>query len=67
MAIVALVALAVLLGVLVMRSRGRRTPTQQASAAQQTMAPQIFCAKCGKENPASNEFCISCGNKLKSS
>jgi hypothetical protein len=59
--IIAALVLAVVLGVLVMRSRGRRKATQQVGA------PRTFCGKCGTENPASSEFCTSCGNKLKES
>ena len=59
--IAALAVLVILFAVLAMRGRGRRSVPQQ-------MAPtRTFCGKCGAENPASNEFCASCGNKLKSS
>lgn len=55
-----LALLVILLAALAMRGRGggRATP-------QQPGAPRVFCGKCGTENPASNEFCASCGNKLK--
>jgi hypothetical protein len=66
-AIIALVAVVAVLGVLLMRSRGRRTLTQQTAGPQQTTALRTFCGKCGAENPASNQFCISCGSKLKRS
>jgi hypothetical protein len=55
-----LVLLVILLAALAMRGRGggRAAPKQPG-------APRLFCGKCGTENPASNEFCASCGNKLK--
>lgn len=56
----ALLALAVVLGVLAMRGR------RQHGVAQPT-GSQIFCSKCGTGNPASNKFCRGCGNKLNSS
>ena len=59
--IAVLILLVTLLAALAMRSRGRRTFPQQ-------MAPsRVFCGKCRAENPASNEFCGSCGNRLKRS
>lgn len=66
--VLAVLVLAVVgLGVLAMRRRGRRTTTQ-ASLSKSSLkagAPRTFCGKCGTENPASNEFCVNCGNKLK--
>ena len=59
--IIALLALAAVLGVLAMRSR------RQHGAPQPTGSSGIFCSKCGTGNPASNEFCRGCGNKLKGS
>ena len=59
--IAALVALVVVLGVVVMRGRGRHAATQPAGAT------GTFCGKCGAENPASSQFCTNCGNKLKES
>jgi len=59
--IAALAVLVILFAAISMRGRGRRAVPQQ-------MAPsRTFCGKCGAENPASNEFCVSCGNKLKGS
>ena len=59
--IAVLILLVTLLAALAMRRRGRRTFPQQ-------MAPsRVFCGKCRAENPASNEFCGSCGNRLKRS
>jgi hypothetical protein len=58
--IATLALLVILFAALSMRSRGRRTIPQQEGVS------RIFCGKCGKENPASNEFCVSCGHKLKS-
>ena len=59
--IAALAALVILFAVLAMRGRSR-------PAAPQQMGPsRIFCGKCGAENPASNEFCQGCGQKLSSS
>jgi hypothetical protein len=59
--IAALVVLVILFAVLGMRGRGRRSVPQQMTPT------RTFCGKCGAENPASNEFCASCGNKLKNS
>ena len=57
--IIAVLALLVILfTALAMRTRGRRTVPQQK------VPSRIYCGKCGKENPASNDFCASCGNKL---
>jgi hypothetical protein len=56
--IAALVLLVMLFGALAMKGRGKRTAPQQTRA-------RIFCAKCGTENPASNEFCIKCGKKVR--
>jgi hypothetical protein len=57
----ALILLVILLAALAMRGRGRRSVPQQ-------MAPtRTFCGKCGAENPIANEFCGSCGNRLKRS
>ena len=57
--IAALAVLVILFALLAMRGRGQRPVPQQ-------MAPtRTFCGKCGAENPVSNEFCASCGNKLK--
>jgi hypothetical protein len=59
--IAALAVLVILFAVLAMRGRGQRSVPQQ-------MAPtRTFCGECGAENPASDEFCASCGNKLKGS
>jgi hypothetical protein len=55
-----LVLLVILLAVLAMRGRGGG-----GAVPQQAGAPRVFCGKCGTQNPASNEFCASCGNKLK--
>jgi hypothetical protein len=57
----ALILLVILLAALAMRSRGRRVFPQQIAPSRK------FCVKCGAENPITNEFCGSCGNKLKSS
>jgi hypothetical protein len=59
--ITALLALALVFGVLATRGRTRRTVTQQVGPA------HTFCGRCGAENPMSNEFCRKCGNKLKDS
>lgn len=56
MAVLAL--LVILLATLAMRARGRR------SAPQQIGLSRVFCGKCGAGNPVTNEFCVSCGNKL---
>jgi hypothetical protein len=56
----ALLVLAVALGILTMRRR------RQHGAPQLTGSTGIFCTKCGTENPASNEFCRSCDNRLRS-
>jgi hypothetical protein len=56
----ALIILVIVLAAIAMSRRGR------SSAPQQQLAGRVFCGKCGAENPASNEFCSSCGNKLKS-
>jgi hypothetical protein len=61
--VVAVVALAAVLGVLAMRGRGRHV----VAVPRQVGAAPVFCGKCGTENPASNAFCVTCGNKLKSS
>lgn len=45
---------------------GRRGRGQQR-APQQPATSRVFCGKCGTANPASFEFCESCGNKLESS
>jgi hypothetical protein len=55
----ALIILVIVLAAIAMSRRGR------PSAPQQQVAGRVFCGKCGAENPASNEFCSSCGNKLK--
>ena len=59
--IAALIILVILFGALAMRSRGRQAAPRQAAAS------RIFCGKCGTGNPASNEFCSNCGNRLKGS
>jgi VCBS repeat-containing protein len=59
--IAVLVLLVILLAALAMKGRGRRALPQQVGQS------RVFCGKCGAENPASNEFCVSCGNKLRSS
>jgi uncharacterized membrane protein YvbJ len=59
--IAALVLLVILLGILAMRGRGKQTAPQQQAPSRR------FCGKCGAENLASNEFCLSCGQKLKGS
>jgi hypothetical protein len=58
--IAALIILVIILAAIAMSRRSR------PSAPQQQMAGRVFCGKCGAENPPSNEFCSSCGNKLKS-
>jgi VCBS repeat-containing protein len=58
--IAALIILVILFGAVAMRGRGGQAVPQAAPS-------RIFCGKCGTENPASNEFCADCGNKLKSS
>jgi hypothetical protein len=59
--IVAVVALAAVLGVLAMRGRGRHG----VAVPRQVGTAPVFCGKCGTENPASNKFCTNCGNKLR--
>jgi hypothetical protein len=60
--IIAVLALLVILfAALMMRSRGRGAVPQQVAATS-----RVFCGKCGAENPTSNQFCVSCGQKLKS-
>jgi len=34
---------------------------------QQTTPLYTFCPNCGAENPTSNQFCMKCGNRLKTS
>jgi hypothetical protein len=58
--IAALITLVIALGAIALSRRGK-TP-----APQQQVLGRIFCGKCGAENPATNEFCSSCGNRLKS-
>jgi hypothetical protein len=58
--IAALALLVILFAALLMRGRGHGTVPQQKAAS------RIFCGKCGAENPASNQFCVTCGQKLKS-
>jgi VCBS repeat-containing protein len=58
--IAALIILVIIFGGLAMRSRGRQPIPQQGSRS------LVFCSKCGTENPSSNEFCSSCGNRLRS-
>lgn len=55
----ALVVLVILFAALAMRVRSQR------ALPQQTPRSLVLCGKCGAENPASNVFCRSCGNKLK--
>jgi VCBS repeat-containing protein len=57
--IAALVVLAVVLAAVAMRSRTR--PTSSVPR----VPSQIYCGKCGAGNPAENEFCSSCGSRLK--
>jgi hypothetical protein len=59
--IAALVILVIVLAAIALSRRGK------PSAPQQQGPGRIFCGKCGAENPPTNEFCSSCGNKLKSS
>jgi hypothetical protein len=54
----ALVLLVVALAVLAMRTRGRRPAPQEIGLS------RVFCGRCGARNAVTNEFCISCGNKL---
>jgi Flp pilus assembly protein CpaB len=61
--IAALLVIAVVLAVVAMRGRSRRA----VAVPPQAGAAPVFCGKCGTENPVSNEFCVNCGNKLKSS
>lgn len=56
--IAALVILVILFAALSMRGRGRRP------APQQTGPQSLSCPKCGTENPAGNEFCANCGQRL---
>jgi hypothetical protein len=58
--IAALIILVIVLAAIAMSRRGK------PSAPQQQGAGRVFCGKCGAENPPTNEFCSSCGNKLKS-
>jgi hypothetical protein len=55
----ALIIAVIVLAAVAMIRRGR------PSAPQQQGPGRVFCGKCGTENPPSNEFCSSCGNKLK--
>lgn len=58
--IAALIILVIALAAIAMSRRGRPSaPPQQGPG-------RVFCGKCGTENPPTNEFCSSCGNKLKS-
>jgi VCBS repeat-containing protein len=57
--IAALIVLAIMLAAVAMRSRARPAPLVPR------VASQIYCGKCGASNPAENEFCSSCGSKLK--
>jgi VCBS repeat-containing protein len=59
--IAALIVLAVILAAVAMRSRARPTPSAPRTPS------QIYCGKCGASNLAENEFCSSCGSKLKAS
>jgi hypothetical protein len=59
--IAALVILVILFAVLARRGRSQRAVPQQMRPS------RTFCGKCGAENPGSNEFCVSCRNKLKGS
>ena len=66
-ALVAVVALVVVLGLLLMRGRGRQATTgtsQKTTTPPTSTTPTTFCSNCGKENPASGQFCTSCGNTL---
>jgi len=56
--IAALAILVILFAALSMRGRGRRP------APQQTGPQRLYCPKCGTENPAGNEFCANCGQRL---
>jgi hypothetical protein len=59
--IAALVVLAITLAAVAMRRRARPTPLVPR------VPSQVYCGKCGTGNPAENEFCSSCGSKLKAS
>ncbi len=56
--IAVLVLLVILLATLAMRASVGR------SAPQQIGLSQVFCSMCGARNPLTDEFCVSCGNKL---
>jgi hypothetical protein len=58
--IAALVVLVVLLAVLAMRGRGGQAASRPAAPPSSK-----FCGKCGSENPIGNEFCASCGQRLR--
>jgi hypothetical protein len=59
--VAALIIVIIALAAIAMSRRSRPSAPQQ-----QQVAGRVFCGKCGAENPASNEFCSSCGNKLTS-
>ena len=56
------VAIAGFILILVMTKAFKRagTPIAETSVSSKT----VFCAQCGKENPASANFCTNCGQKL---
>lgn len=56
--ILILTLLVILLAALVLRARAQRFARQQIGLS------QVFCGKCGAANSVTNEFCVSCGNKL---
>jgi hypothetical protein len=58
--IAVLVILVIALAAVAMSRRGRPSGSSQKGAG------RVFCGKCGTENPSSNEFCSSCGSRLKS-
>jgi hypothetical protein len=58
--IAALIILVIVLAAIALSRRGK------LSAPQQQGPGRVFCGKCGADNSRSNEFCSSCGNKLKS-
>jgi uncharacterized membrane protein len=62
--IAALIVLLVLIGLLAMRRSGRHT-SAETDIRSQGAGLHVFCNKCGTQNFASDEFCSSCGNKLR--
>jgi hypothetical protein len=58
-----LAVIIILVGAALVVSR-RRKPGGPAQVGQAPRSEVVYCHSCGKQNPAGNEFCGSCGTKL---